>query len=77
MQRLEPMRRTGALRATRVLQLVTVCLAIWLSVPGDTVAAGEQPADDDTLVWLDDYRAALALAQETGRPLLVEFRCAP
>ena len=77
MQGLEPMRRTGALRAARVLQSVTVCLAILLSVPGDTVAAGGQPADDDTLVWLDDYQAALALAQETGRPLLVEFRCAP
>ena len=77
MQRLERMRRAVALRTTRVLRLVTVCLAIWLSVPGDSVAAGRQPADDGTLVWLDDYRAALALAQETGRPLLVEFRCAP
>ena len=77
MRRLEPMRRSAALRATRVLRLVAACLAIWLSVPGDTAAAGRQPADDDTLVWLDDYQAALALAKETGRPLLVEFRCAP
>ena len=36
-----------------------------------------QPADSDTLAWMDDYKQALALAQRTGRPLLVEFRCAP
>jgi hypothetical protein len=41
--------------------------------PGISVAA----QDDETLEWLDDYDEALALAEETGKPLLVEFRCAP
>ena len=41
------------------------------------VAAGGQPAEGDTLEWLDDYGQALALAKRTERPLLVEFRCAP
>ena len=35
------------------------------------------PRQDDTLEWLDDYGEAIALARETGKPLLVEFRCAP
>ena len=36
-----------------------------------------QPQDSDSLEWLSDYGEALALSQQTGRPLLVEFRCAP
>lgn len=33
--------------------------------------------DDETLEWLDDYDEALALAKRTGKPLFLEFRCAP
>ena len=77
MQRLEPVRRSGRPCARRALHLFAACLAVLLSVPGNATAAGGQPADDDTLVWLDDYQQALALAKETGRPLLLEFRCAP
>lgn len=54
------------------------CAAAWLGVVASAAAlSGSQPADDDTLEWVDDYQTALARAQETGRPLLVEFRCAP
>ncbi len=61
-------------RAARALRSAAAALVIGL-IP--VAAAAGQPADDDTLEWLDDYQAALARAQETGRPLLVEFRCAP
>ena len=57
------------------LRLAATALVVGLIIPA--AAAAGQPADDDTLEWLDDYQAALARAQETGRPLLVEFRCAP
>ena len=78
MRRSERAGRSGGLRATPVLlHLVAACLVVWLSGAGIALAAHGQPAGDDTLVWLDDYQAALTLAQETGRPLLVEFRCAP
>ena len=77
MQRFEPTNCSGAACATRVLRFAVACLAAWLSVPGAATAAGGQPAESDTLEWLDDYQTALALAKETGRPLLVEFRCAP
>jgi hypothetical protein len=32
-------------------------------------------ADDQSVTWRGDYRAALREAKETGKPLLVEFRC--
>ena len=32
-------------------------------------------ADDQSIAWRGDYRAALREARETGKPLLVEFRC--
>ena len=64
-----------ASRAARALRSAGAALAIGLAIPA--AAAAGQPADDDTLEWLDDYQAALAQAQETGRPLLLEFRCAP
>ena len=73
----EPLNRDGAARAARGRIFVAACLAVWLGLSVPVGAAGGQPADDDTLEWIDDYQAALALAQESGRPLLVEFRCAP
>ena len=78
MRQLDSADRPGAARAARLLRPVAAALAIGLiaSVAAAAAAAG-QPDDDDTLEWLDDYQAALARAQETGRPLLVEFRCAP
>jgi len=44
----------------------------WLAL-----TAAAQPQDSNTLEWLSDYGEALALSKQTGRPLLVEFRCAP
>lgn len=61
--------------AARVPRFAAAALAVGLLVPA--LAAAGQPAEDDTLEWIDDYATALAQAQETGRPLLVEFRCAP
>ena len=77
MQRPAPVNLPRAARASRVMQLLALCLVAGLGVPAAASGSGGQPAESDTLVWLDDYQAALALAQETGRPLLVEFRCAP
>ena len=71
MQRHERVRRSG------VPLLAAAGLLVGLSVPGHPTAAAGQPFEDDTLEWLDDYQQALALAKETGRPLLVEFRCSP
>ena len=71
MQQHEPVRRSAA------PLLAAAGLFAGLSASGPPVAAGEQPFEDDTLEWLDNYQQALALAKETGRPLLVEFRCSP
>ncbi|MEM1248076.1 MAG: hypothetical protein AAGA81_06325 [Acidobacteriota bacterium] len=33
--------------------------------------------DSDTLSWTKSYDEALQEAKETGKPLFLEFRCAP
>lgn len=71
MQQHESVRRSGA------PLLAAAGLLVGLSVPGHSNAAGTQPLEDDTLEWLSNYQQALELAKETGRPLLVEFRCSP
>ena len=71
MQQHERVRRPG------VPLLAAAGLLVGLSVPGHPSSAADQPFEDDTLEWLDNYQEALALAKETGRPLLVEFRCSP
>lgn len=57
--------------------LAAAGLLVGLSASGHSLAAAGQPSEDDTLEWLGNYEEALALAKETGRPLLVEFRCSP
>lgn len=37
-------------------------------------AAASLPASDD-INWLGNYSEARKVARETGKPLLVEFRC--
>jgi hypothetical protein len=39
-------------------------------VPGKDTAS-------DRLVWLDNYQAALKQSRTTGKPIFLEFRCAP
>jgi hypothetical protein len=48
--------------------------------PGDSNMAPLVPAKDtasDRLVWVDNYQAALKQSRATGKPILLEFRCAP
>ena len=53
-------------------------VSLSVSLERSPVAAqGGIVQDDDTLEWLHDYDEAIALAKETGRPLLLEFRCSP
>jgi hypothetical protein len=58
-------------RSTPLAVIAVIALG-WLAV-----TALVQPQDSDSLEWLSDYGEALALSKQTGRPLLVEFRCAP
>jgi hypothetical protein len=44
-------------------------IGLWLSVP----ATGQ----DDDIFWFSDYKAALAEARKTGKPLFLEYRCEP
>jgi hypothetical protein len=47
-------------------------------VNNETTRAGSPRYDNnDKLVWLDDYSAAIKEAKATGKPIFLEFRCAP
>jgi hypothetical protein len=37
----------------------------------------EKNTANDRLVWLDNYREALRQSRATGKPIFLEFRCAP
>ncbi len=71
------MQQDTSVRRFGVPVLAASGLFVGLSVLGQLAAVGNQPFGDDTLEWLSNYEQALALAKETGRPLLVEFRCSP
>lgn len=40
---------------------------------------GLQPSltREESIVWIDNYREAIAQAKRTGKPIFLEFRCAP
>lgn len=69
------------------IKLGVLATAIWASVllgsNGNhhkvAVAGGDQAVagSNDKLVWLDNYETALKEAKKTGKPIFLEFRCAP
>jgi hypothetical protein len=64
---------------TLVLVLVILTAASFGS-PGASSRSSSVPGKDtasDRLVWLDNYQAALKQSRATGKPIFLEFRCAP
>jgi hypothetical protein len=35
------------------------------------------PAQEEGLQWIDNYKEALRIAKETGKPIFLEYRCEP
>jgi hypothetical protein len=73
-----------------ILKLIVLTLAVWGAVillapqpelPVVTAAAQTTmtpvATNHDKLDWLDDYNAAIKEAKATGKPIFLEFRCAP
>jgi hypothetical protein len=75
-----------------LLKLIVLTVAVWGAVillapqPELPVIAASYKAaragsprydNNDKLVWLDDYSAAIKEAKATGKPIFLEFRCAP
>ena len=62
-----------------VRNLAICSLAMLLTLPA-TAQDDVDPAlavDDDTLTWHTNLNDAIAEAKLTGRPIFLEFRCAP
>ena len=72
-----------------IIKLFVLAIAVWsaamfISPQSEQRAtarsANQQPKAapaGDKLVWLDNYEAALKEARTTGKPIFLEFRCAP
>jgi hypothetical protein len=60
--------RQGAVaQSLTTLSLILACLAALLG--------GAARAQEEGIDWLGDYREALRQARQTGKPILLEFRC--
>ena len=58
-------------------RIVAACLSLlwWGGLVG-TPATGIAAAKD-AVVWIERYDEAIAEARRTGKPIFLEFRCAP
>ena len=54
-----------------------LAVAAALALAGFLSAPASAQSDDGMVEWLDDYGEALAEARRTGKPIFLEFRCAP
>lgn len=48
-----------------------------LSVAALAVPLGGPAAPKEAVIWIESYDEALAEARLTGKPIFLEFRCAP
>ena len=63
-----PNRRTSWFRAVTHALLCVAALAIPLGGPVDP---------EEAVIWIESYDEVLAEARLTGKPIFLEFRCAP
>ncbi|MBL8233423.1 MAG: hypothetical protein JNL98_33310 [Bryobacterales bacterium] len=40
-------------------------------------ACGSLRAQEEGLHWIDNYKEALRISKETGKPIFLEYRCEP
>ena len=57
----------------RISVFLGVLAVLLVSAAPSVLGQGDSPMVE----WLDDYDAALAEARRTGKPIFLEFRCAP
>jgi hypothetical protein len=63
-----------------LLLVVVSFVAVSFDNPGISGMASLVPEKDtanDRLVWIDNYQEALKQSRATGKPIFLEFRCAP
>lgn len=60
--------RRAWFRAMQSALLYVAALAVPLGGPADA---------DEAVIWIESYDEALAEARLTGKPIFLEFRCAP
>ena len=51
--------------------------ALWIAMSCSTLAAAEPPRHPRWTQWISSWDAARAAAKESGKPLMVVFRCEP
>jgi hypothetical protein len=67
----------------KLIALLLVVVSLTAASFDDPDASGvaplvpEKDTASDRLVWLDNYQEALNQSRATGKPIFLEFRCAP
>jgi hypothetical protein len=67
-------------KLTTFLLVIVTLTAASFGNPGASNRASSVPGKDteiDRLVWLDNYQEALKQSRVSGKPIFLEFRCAP
>lgn len=62
-------------RTERRVSAVTAALGFLAVSAGGLLA--ERAAAKEAVVWIESYEEAIELARKTGKPIFLEFRCAP
>ncbi len=70
---------------TLLITAITASAATAVNVPGSTggsaisrsVSLLQLPQNREYIPWFGSYARALAQARKTGKPIFLEFRCAP
>lgn len=64
----------GTARRRPSRRLAACFTAVYLALIGAGLGA---LAAEPEIYWINNYRAAIAEAKATGKPLFLEFRCVP
>ena len=61
--------------ATRRVCAVTAALGLLAASAGGLVA--DRASAKEAVVWIESYEEAIEVARKTGKPIFLEYRCAP
>ena len=66
---------TRQARTERRVCAVTAALGLLAASAGGLLA--DRASAKEAVVWIESYEEAIEVARKTGKPIFLEFRCAP
>ena len=65
----------GQARSKRHVCAVGAALGLLAALAGGVLAG--RASGKEAVVWIESYEEAIDLARKTGKPIFLEYRCAP